>query len=177
MSWIPAACKHLFSVVVLLVAVAMYNRRVSRCICTPCWVSVCISKFSPHPSFVFCRKKRLMILAWVIPHHRCRVKRLHNTEFKLFSFPRQQPWSYHLPHLHLNKQVSLLQGPICASPAVNFIKFNSLDPITHCFHLIVSDKRPRCRLSIHLSSEISPSISLSQRVGGLNHGGVCTAHL
>lgn len=72
------------------------------------------------------------------------------------------------PTLYLNKQVSLLQGPACASPAVNLISLDSLETITHCFHLIVSDKRLCCRLSVHLSSEISTSIFPSQRVGGLN---------
>lgn len=70
------------------------------------------------------------------------------------------------PTLHLNKQALLLRGLMCSSPAVNLIQFDSLETITLRFHLIVTDKRLPWRLSVHLSSEIFPSISPSQCVGG-----------
>lgn len=115
----------------------------------------------------FSHKNGLMILALLTPHFESQIWSRGITQLKSLNYFVSKAAALELspPTLHLYKQASLLRGLICSSPAVNLIEFNSLETITHCFHLIVSDKRLGCRLSVHLSSEISlPAVTACGRI-------------
>lgn len=142
----------------LSVPVAMYTGRVpgvfvqSFCVHKQVLVAIPAPFFSRKTVWWFWHKGDHSVC-----HHRCRVRALHNTEFKLFCFQGSSPGVI-ASHITL-KQTGFIvaradQCKPCGQFDFSLIHYSLLHIAYIWLYLINA-----CRLSVHLSPEVSPGHS------------------